>query len=131
MSSFAKGFPTSAAAAPAENSLLRLDLLLYGLASSKLTAAGEKLGFLTVHEVFADRTYQADGTLTTRTMPNALITDESKAITQIIEMVKEGTVTSVQQTKVALQAHSICVHGDGAHAVQFANPHVRILNSRG
>ncbi|WP_081483463.1 LamB/YcsF family protein [Solibacillus silvestris] len=35
-------------------------------------------------------------------------------------MVKEGTVTSVQQTKVALQAHSICVHGDGAHAVQFA-----------
>lgn len=48
------------------------------------------------------------------------ITDESKAITQIIEMVKEGTVTSVQRTKVALQAHSICVHGDGAHAVQFA-----------
>ncbi|BAK17977.1 uncharacterized protein, homologs of lactam utilization protein B [Solibacillus silvestris StLB046] len=71
MSSFAKRFPTSAAAAPAENSLLRLDLLLYGLASSKLTAAGEKLGLLTVHEVFADRTYQADGTLTTRTMLNA------------------------------------------------------------
>lgn len=56
-------------------------IYLYGLASSKLTAAGEKLGLLTVHEVFADRTYQADGTLTTRTMPNALITHESKAIT--------------------------------------------------
>ena len=95
-------------------------LLLYGLASSKLTAAGERIGLQTVHEVFADRTYQADGTLTSRTMQNALITDEAKAIAQIIEMVKEGTVTSVQQTKVALQAQSICVHGDGEHAVQFA-----------
>lgn len=115
-----KGFQQAQLLLQLKLGLLRLDLLLYGLASSKLTAAGEKLGLLTVHEVFADRTYQADGTLTTRTMPNALITDESKAITQIIEMVKEGTVTSVQQTKVALQAHSICVHGDGAHAVQFA-----------
>lgn len=115
-----KGFQQAQQLLQLKLGLLRLDLLLYGLASSKLTAAGEKLGLLTVHEVFADRTYQADGTLTTRTMPNALITDESKAITQIIEMVKEGTVTSVQQTKVALQAHSICVHVDGAHAVQFA-----------
>lgn len=96
------------------------DLLLYGLASSKLTTAGEKIGLRTVHEVFADRTYQADGTLTSRSMPNALITEEAKAITQIIEMIKEGTVTSVQQTKVALQADSVCVHGDGEHAVQFA-----------
>ncbi|WP_339197271.1 5-oxoprolinase subunit PxpA [Solibacillus sp. FSL R5-0449] len=95
-------------------------LLLYGLASSQLTAAGEKYGLQTIHEVFADRTYQADGTLTSRSMTNALITDEAKAIAQIIEMVKEGTVTSVHHTKVALQAHSICVHGDGEHAVQFA-----------
>jgi len=96
------------------------ELLLYGLASSQLTAAGEKYGLQTIHEVFADRTYQADGTLTSRSMTNALITDEAKAIAQIIEMVKEGTVTSVHHTKVALQAHSICVHGDGEHAVQFA-----------
>ncbi|WP_339174943.1 5-oxoprolinase subunit PxpA [Solibacillus sp. FSL R5-0691] len=96
------------------------ELLLYGLASSQLTAAGEKYGLQTIHEVFADRTYQADGTLTSRSMTNSLITDETKAISQIIEMVKEGTVTSVHHTKVALQAHSICVHGDGEHAVQFA-----------
>lgn len=107
------------------------ELLLYGLASSQLTAAGEKYGLHTVHEVFADRTYQADGTLTSRTMPNALITDEAKAIAQIIEMVKEGTVTSVQQTKVALQAHSICVHGDGEHAVQFAKRARQELEQQG
>ena len=107
------------------------DLLLYGLASSQLTAAGEKRGLQTVHEVFADRTYQADGTLTSRSMTNALITDEAKAIAQITEMVKEGTVTSVQQTKVALQAHSICVHGDGEHAVQFAKRARQELEQQG
>lgn len=96
------------------------ELILYGLASSELTLAGERIGLKTVHEVFADRTYQQDGTLTSRHEPNALITDEPKAVAQIIEMVKEGTVTSVQNTKISLKAHSICVHGDGEHAVQFA-----------
>ena len=60
------------------------ELLLYGLASSQLTAAGEKYGLQTIHEVFADRTYQADGTLTSRSMTNALITDEAKPNAQII-----------------------------------------------
>lgn len=95
-------------------------LILFGLASSELTAAGEAIGLQTVHEVFADRTYQADGTLTSRKQDNAIITDESIAIKQIIKMVKEGKVTSVQGKEVALNAESICIHGDGAHAVEFA-----------
>ena len=95
-------------------------LILFGLASSELTAAGEAIGLQTIHEVFADRTYQADGTLTSRKQDNALITDEAVAITQVVKMVKEGIVTSVQGTDVALKAESICIHGDGAHAVQFA-----------
>ena len=95
-------------------------LILFGLASSELTAAGEAIGLQTVHEVFADRTYQADGTLTSRKQDNALITDETVAIAQIVKMVKEGSVTSVQWTEVALKAESICIHGDGAHAVEFA-----------
>ncbi len=95
-------------------------LILFGLASSELTTAGEAIGLQTVHEVFADRTYQADGTLTSRKKDNALITDETVAIAQIVKMVKEGFVTSVQETEVALKAESICIHGDGAHAVEFA-----------
>ena len=96
------------------------NLLLFGLASSELTAAGEAIGLQTIHEVFADRTYQADGTLTSRKQENALITDEAVAITQVVKMVKEGIVTSIQGTDVALKAESICLHGDGAHAVAFA-----------
>ena len=95
-------------------------LILFGLASSELTAAGEAIGLQTVHEVFADRTYQEDGTLTSRKQDNALITDEAIAIQQIVKMVKEGSVTSVQGVEVALRADSICIHGDGAHAVEFA-----------
>ena len=95
-------------------------LILFGLASSELTAAGEAMGLQTVHEVFADRTYQADGTLTSRKQENALITDETVAIAQIVKMVKQGTVTSIQGTEVTLKAESICIHGDGAHAVEFA-----------
>lgn len=96
------------------------NLILFGLASSELTKAGEKLGLITVHEVFADRTYQQNGTLTPRSQNNALITNENAAIDQIVKMVKYGNVSSVQGTEVTLKADSICIHGDGAHAVKFA-----------
>ena len=95
-------------------------LILYGLASSESTKAAERIGLQTVHEVFADRTYQQDGSLTARTEKNALITDDNIALMQILEMVKDGMVTTVQHNKVKIQAHSICVHGDGEHAVKFA-----------
>lgn len=96
------------------------DLILFGLASSELTKAGEKIGLPTAHEVFADRTYQEDGTLTSRKQPNALITSHDEAVKQVIRMVKEGKVKSCQGTDVLLRADTICIHGDGEHAVDFA-----------
>lgn len=95
-------------------------LVLYGLAGSELTKAGEKLGLTVAHEVFADRTYQPDGTLTPRTEANALITDEQQSLDQIRQMVMEGSVRAVDGTIVKLQADTICVHGDSPHAVAFA-----------
>lgn len=95
-------------------------LVLYGLAGSELTKAGEKLGLTVAHEVFADRTYQPDGTLTPRTEANALITDEQQSLDQIRQMVMEGSVRAVDGTNVKLQADTICVHGDSPHAVAFA-----------
>lgn len=94
--------------------------ILFGLAGSELTKAGEKIGLRTAHEVFADRTYQADGSLTSRSEENALITNDEEAIAQVVRMVKEGKVRSVQQQDVALLAHTICIHGDGEHALTFA-----------
>ena len=107
------------------------NLKLFGLSSSELTHAGERIGLQTIHEVFADRTYQKDGTLTSRTEPDALIANEQQAIDQIIQMVKEGYVTTVQKTIVPLKADSICIHGDGAHAVAFAKRAKESLQQQG
>ncbi|MED1944188.1 MULTISPECIES: LamB/YcsF family protein [Brevibacillus] len=96
------------------------ELVLYGLAGSELTRAGEKIGLATAHEVFADRTYQQDGTLTPRSQPNALITDQQQSIQQVIRMISEGRVLTQQGVNIPMRADSICIHGDGAHALEFA-----------
>ena len=95
-------------------------LVLFGLADSELTRAGEKIGLRTAHEVFADRTYQSDGSLTSRSQADALITDQVLSAKQVVKMVKEGKVTSQQSTEVSLQADTICIHGDGENALDFA-----------
>jgi UPF0271 protein len=88
------------------------ELMLYGLAGSELTKAGEKIGLRTAHEVFADRTYQANGTLTPRRQPDA--------IAQVLSMVQGGWVRTQQGSEVAIRADTVCLHGDGAHALEFA-----------
>ena len=95
-------------------------LVLFGLADSELTRAGEKLGLQTAHEFFADRTYQADGSLTSRSQKDAMITDREQSAAQVIRAVKEGKVLSRQRTEVALRADTVCIHGDGEHALAFA-----------
>ena len=95
-------------------------LVLFGLADSELTKAGEELGLVTAHEVFADRTYQWDGMLTSRSYDDAMITDKEKSAAQVIKMVKEGKVLSQQKMEFSLQADTICIHGDGDNAVEFA-----------
>lgn len=94
-------------------------IVLFGLSGSELTKAGQKMGLQTAHEVFADRTYQQDGFLTSRQCPNALITDKEQAVHQVVKMIKEGKVLSEQQIPVLLQADTVCIHGDGEHAVEF------------
>lgn len=95
-------------------------LILFGLAGSELVKAGEKAGLKTASEVFADRTYQQDGSLTPRREPNALIEDRETAAKQVIRMIKEGVVTSVQGEDVSVRADTICIHGDGRQALAFA-----------
>lgn len=95
-------------------------LLLYGLAGSELIRAGEDAGLRTASEGFADRTYQQDGTLTPRNQPNAVIHEVDKAVQQVIQMVGQGTVTTVNGDTVKLHVDTICLHGDNEHAILFA-----------
>ena len=96
------------------------NLLLFGLSGSESVKAANVMGLKTVSEVFADRTYQDNGSLTPRTQPNALIADTRTAIQQVLQMIKHQTVTSVTGKQVFITAETICLHGDGEHAVAFA-----------
>ncbi len=96
-------------------------LLLVGLSGSRSLTEAAALGLLTVHEVFADRTYQDDGSLTARSQPNALIEDEATALQQVLQMIHEQTVTTVSGKIIPVKADSICIHGDGKKAVAFAS----------
>lgn len=96
------------------------DLVLFGLSGSHSITEAAKLGLETASEAFADRTYQEDGSLTPRSEPGAMINDVEKAVKQVLQMVHEGTVTTVTGKSIPIKAETICIHGDGKHAVAFA-----------
>ena len=96
------------------------NLILVGLSGSHSINEAKKVGLKTASEVFADRTYQDDGSLTPRSLTNALIDTEEKVIKQVLQMIKEGSVTTVTGKTIHIIAETICIHGDGKHAVEFA-----------
>lgn len=96
------------------------DLVLFGLSGSHSVREAKTAGLKTCSEVFADRTYQDDGTITPRSAPGALITDANKAVEQVLQMINEGTVTTLSGKKIPVVAETICIHGDGKQAVEFA-----------
>lgn len=107
------------------------ELILYGLSGGILCEEGEKAGLKVAHEVFADRTYQPDGTLTPRTEPNALIHDLEQAIQQVIQMVKEQKVIATNGKEIKVKADTICVHGDGPNALHFVQILRQTLENEG
>lgn len=96
------------------------NLILFGLSGSHSVKEAKRIGLQTVNEVFADRTYQDDGMLTPRSQPNALIHDIDKVVKQVLQMIKEGTVTALSGKTIPIIAETICIHGDGKQAVDFA-----------
>lgn len=106
-------------------------LILYGLAESNLISEATAIGLRTASEVFADRTYQSDGSLTPRSEPNALITDDVVALAQVLQMVQQQKVMAVNGDEVSLKAETICIHGDGEYAVAFASKIRKALEENG
>lgn len=95
------------------------EIILLGLAGSKLIEAAASLGLRYASEVFADRAYEEDGSLVNRKKPGAMIEDEDLAIARVVRMVKEGKVESVTGKDIPVKADSVCVHGDGPKALAF------------
>jgi len=95
-------------------------LILFALAGSEMVIAAKKSGLACASEVFADRTYQDNGSLTPRKQSNALITDEDQSLKQVLMMINNQQVVSANQKVIPLTADTLCLHGDGLHAVEFA-----------
>jgi UPF0271 protein len=95
------------------------ELILFGLAGSETIRAAQAFGLRAAGEVFADRTYQDDGSLTPRSRPDAMIEDVEAAVVQVRRMVNEGLVRSTGGNDVRVQADTLCIHGDQPGALAF------------
>lgn len=95
-------------------------LLFIGLAGSELIVQAKACGLRVASEAFADRTYQPDGSLTPRSRDDALVASDEAAVAQVLEMVTAGRVRATNGEWIALQADTICLHGDSANALSFA-----------
>ena len=94
-------------------------LIILAQESGQLYQAARELGLRAAAEVFADRAYEEDGTLVSRTKPGAVITDADEALKRTLRMIREGKVTAVTGRDIDVRADSVCVHGDGADALNF------------
>ena len=96
-------------------------LPLYGLAGSQLLEAAREVGLPAYSEVFADRGYQADGSLVPRSQPNAVLTDPLAVAERALSMVQTQSVTAVTGETVPLKVDTICVHGDNQAALALVD----------
>lgn len=96
------------------------DIYIMAIAATEIQRAAEQVGGPMVAEVFADRTYNDDGTLTSRSRPDALIHDPDQAADHVLRMVETQALTSVNGKTIPVRPDTICVHGDNPAAVKLA-----------
>lgn len=95
------------------------DLLLFAMPGSELEKAATASGLRVAREAFADRAYNADGSLVNRRLPGAMITDPAFAARRMVRLVTEGRITTVDGQEIELQADTICTHSDTTGAVEI------------
>lgn len=106
-------------------------LILVGLAGSALVGAGCDAGLTTQREGFCDRRYRADGSLTPRSEPGAVIENIDTAVAQAVSIAMRGEAFTVDGKTVRIEADTLCVHGDRANAAAFAEHLRRALEGAG
>ncbi len=94
-------------------------LVVFGLAGSELITAARARGLRSASEIFADRRYEADGSLIPRSHQNAFIEDPAEACAQVLRLIHEG------------RGQTVCIHGDAPGALTFAQQLRAALQSAG
>jgi 5-oxoprolinase (ATP-hydrolysing) subunit A len=95
-------------------------LIFVVLANSRLVTAGEAANLPMVHEVFADRAYEDDGSLVSRRKPGAVLHDPKVIAERVLRMVEDGNVVSVSGKVIKMRMDTVCIHGDTPGAVEIA-----------
>ena len=103
-------------------------LILYGLPNSASETSASQYGLQFYREVFSDRTYSDQGTLTPRNQPNAMIETAEQSVAQVLLIILQETLQSTTGKEISIKADTVCIHGDGEHAVAFAQEINRALN---
>ena len=106
-------------------------LILFGLSGSLMIEEGERKGLKVAREVFADRNYMSDGSLTPRSMKNAVIHDSKLAVERVIKMITQHKVETVDGTLIDIMPDTVCVHGDNPSALEFVRFLIEELKSNG
>jgi len=106
-------------------------LILFGLPNSELLRAGEAAGLRVAAEVFADRAYERDGSLVSRSKPGSVIHDRQAVVDRAVRMVKQKEVVTIDGATITLQADTICLHGDTPGAADLARAVRRGLEDAG
>ncbi len=106
-------------------------LILMGQSGGRLAAAGRSLGLRVAQEVFADRAYEPDGTLTPRAQPGAVLHDPEQVSARTVRLAREGKITAADGSDLALAADTICLHGDSPGAALLADAVRRALEAEG
>jgi len=106
-------------------------LIILAPALSKLALVAENEKMQTVLEIFADRTYEDDGTLTSRTIDGSLITNPQQASQHVEQMLIQGAIISRSGAQLPTPIHSICLHSDTPNSVEISNEICILLHSMG
>ena len=106
-------------------------VLLVGLAGSLMLDVFRDAGFQVAAEAFADRRYEADGTLRSRKFDDALIRNPAEAGQQALRIAEKGRVIASGRTEIAVDAQTICIHGDTPGAPEIARAVARTLRQAG
>lgn len=104
---------------------------LAGSKGALMAKVGEKVGLKVVFEAFPDRAYASDGTLVSRRLPGAVISDPTHVAERALKMAKEGKVIAIDGTEINLHPETLCVHGDNPSAVQLVKRIRGLLESEG
>ncbi len=107
------------------------DIIIVGLAATEMETVCRDLGCNWAGEIFADRAYNADGTLVDRRLPGAMIHDGKEAAQRMVEMVNAGAIITGDGAELPTRIDTICIHGDSAEAVAFSAEVRKGLESAG